>query len=205
MDPFTILIIIGVGLVVGLLSGLVGIGGGVLIVPFLYFFYDHPDLFGVLVQPESRTVLAHGTSLFAIMPTSVRGALAYHRVGLVEWRAVWPIGAASVAAAVLGARLATALPPELLKMLFGVLLVFSGARGTASTAGAAPFASGDRGDGALGGALLRAARRRRRDHRHSAADPPDAPGGAQGGRDLHRDHRHHRRRRSGVLHVERPG
>lgn len=128
MDPLAILVVVGVGLVVGLLSGLVGIGGGVLIVPFLYFFYDRPDLFGVLVQPETRTILAHGTSLFVIVPTSVRGAFAYHRAGLVEWRAVWPVGAASVVAAVLGARLALALPPELLKMLFGVLLVFSGAR-----------------------------------------------------------------------------
>jgi len=126
MEVVTVLVIIAVGLAVGLLSGLVGIGGGVLIVPFLYFFYDRPDLFGVMVAPESRVVLAHGTSLFVIMPTAVRGALAFHSARLVEWAAVWPIGAGSVVAALGGARLATVLPPELLKSAFGALLIASG-------------------------------------------------------------------------------
>jgi uncharacterized protein len=53
---------------------------------------------------------------------------AYHRAGLVEWRAVWPIGAASVVAALIGARLAILLPPEALKTGFGALLIFSGVR-----------------------------------------------------------------------------
>jgi len=128
MEVMTVLVIIIVGLAAGLLSGLVGIGGGVLIVPFLYFFYDRPDLFGVVVSPEARVVLSHGTSLFVIVPTSVRGALAYHRSGLVEWRAVWPIGAASVVSALVGARLAVVLPPEALKTGLGALLIFSGSR-----------------------------------------------------------------------------
>jgi uncharacterized membrane protein YfcA len=128
MSVVTLVVIIVVGLAVGLLSGLVGIGGGVLIVPFLYFFYDRPDLFGVVVSPEARVVLAHGTSLFVITPTAFRGAFAYNRSKLVEWRAVWPIGAASIVAAFLGARLAVLLPPEALKTGFGALLVFAGTR-----------------------------------------------------------------------------
>lgn len=126
MAALTVLTLIAVGLAVGLLSGLVGIGGGVLIVPFLYFFYDHPELFAVAVPEGARTVLAHGTSLFIIVPTSVRGALAYHRTRMVEWRAVWPIGAFSVIGALLGARLALELPEELLKLAFGLLLVLAG-------------------------------------------------------------------------------
>ncbi|MEX2583592.1 MAG: sulfite exporter TauE/SafE family protein [Gemmatimonadota bacterium] len=124
----TLLVIITVGLAVGLLSGLIGIGGGVLIVPFLYFFYGRPDLFGVVVSPEARVVLAHGTSLLVIVPTSIRGAWTYHRASLVEWRAVWPIGAASMVAAFLAARLAVVLPPEALQTGFGLLLIFSGSR-----------------------------------------------------------------------------
>lgn len=123
-----ILTIFGVGIAVGLLSGLVGIGGGVLIVPFLYFFYQQPELFGVSMRPELVAVTAHATSLFVIVPTSIRGVLAFHRAGLVEWRAVWTIGPASVIGAFVGARLAVALPPELLKAAFGALLVVSGAR-----------------------------------------------------------------------------
>lgn len=128
MGLLAVLTIVGVGLTVGLLAGLVGIGGGVLIVPFLYFFYGHPDIFGVRVAADAATVLAHGTSLFVIMPTSAWTAFVYHRKRLVEWRAVVPIGLASLIAAVAGARLAMILPGELLKVLFGLLVVGSGVR-----------------------------------------------------------------------------
>ncbi len=124
----TLLVVVLVGVAVGLLSGLVGIGGGVLMVPFLYFFYDRPDLFGIVVAADARVVLAHGTSLLVIMPTSLRGALAYHRARLVEWRAVWPIGIAAAIAALVGSRLAVILPPEFLKTGFGTLLIASGVR-----------------------------------------------------------------------------
>jgi|GEM_PF-293746 len=126
MALLTVLAVFAVGLAVGIISGMVGIGGGVLIVPFLYFFYDHPAIFGVHAAPETRIILAHGTSLFVIVPTAVRGALAFHRRGLVEWRAVWPIGLVSIFAAVAGSRLVLQLPPELLRLAFGVFLVFSG-------------------------------------------------------------------------------
>jgi uncharacterized membrane protein YfcA len=128
MSPGAIGAVFVVGLAVGLLSGLVGIGGGVLIVPFLYFFYAHPDLFGVGADPEVRTVVAHATSLFVIVPTALRGVLAYRRAGLVEWRAVWPIGLASTAVAVGAAQLATRLPPQALRLAFGLLLLYSALR-----------------------------------------------------------------------------
>lgn len=97
-------------------------------VPFLYFFYDRPELFGVLVAADARVVLAHGTSLLVIMPTSMRGALAFHHARLVEWRAVWPIGLTAAVAALVGSRLAVFLPPEVLKTGFGTLLIVSGLR-----------------------------------------------------------------------------
>lgn len=126
MSLLTVLAVFTVGLLVGIVSGLVGLGGGVLIVPFLYFFYDAPSLFGVEVAPEARVILAHGTSLFIIVPTSVRGVLAFHRLKLVEWKAVWPIGIASVIAAAAGARIALGVQPELLQLAFGGFLGFSG-------------------------------------------------------------------------------
>lgn len=128
MAPAAVVTVFAVGLAVGLLSGLVGIGGGVLIVPFLYFYYAHPALFGVEAAAETATVVAHATSLFVIVPTAFRGTLAFHRAGLVVWRAVWPIGLASVVAAVAAARIATLLPPQALRVAFGVLLVVSGVR-----------------------------------------------------------------------------
>ena len=49
MAAVTIGVVIAFGLGVGLSSGPVGLGGGALVVPFLYFFCDRTDLFGVLI------------------------------------------------------------------------------------------------------------------------------------------------------------
>jgi uncharacterized protein len=136
MSLAVLLALFGVGLAVGLVSGLIGIGGGVLMVPFLYFFYAHPGWSGVVVAPDLQAVVAHATSLFIIVPTAVAGTWAYHRQGLVEWRAALPVALVSLVAAVIGAQLAVALPSPALKVAFGVLLVGSAAR-MAMRAGAA--------------------------------------------------------------------
>lgn len=125
MDAGAVVVVLGVGVAIGVLSGLIGIGGGVLIVPFLYFFYGHPEWFGVAVAPEIATVVAHATSLFVIVPTAVRGSVAFHRSGLVVWRAVWPVAIASMFAAALAAQAAALLPPGALRIAFGALLLYS--------------------------------------------------------------------------------
>ena len=114
---------IAVGLLAGAVSGLVGIGGGAVMVPFLYFFFDRPDLFGTAVPAAERAVVAHATSLLVIIPISLRGAWLYHRAGCVEWDAVWRMGLTSVVTAVIGARVAVALPSEVLKVAFGIFLL----------------------------------------------------------------------------------
>ena len=118
--------LIGVGLIVGFVSGLIGIGGGVLIVPFLYFFYGHPGWSGWSVDPSMEATIAHATSLAIILPTGLAAALAHHCDELVEWRAAVPIAAVAALAAVAGANLAVLLPAELLKLMFGLLLIGSG-------------------------------------------------------------------------------
>ena len=116
------------GLAVGFLSGLVGIGGGVLIVPLLYFFYGHAGWSGVAVPADLEVVIAHATSLFVIVPTSMLGTWTYQRAGAVDWRAALPMAAFSVVAALVGTQLAPSIPAELLKLGFGLLLLLSGAR-----------------------------------------------------------------------------
>lgn len=125
MDPAALVAVFGVGLVAGLLSGLVGIGGGVLLVPFLYLFYAHPGWSGVRLSPEVATLAAHATSLFVILPTSVLGAWAFQRQGMVVWRAALPVALASAVTAVIAAQGAEAVDPRWLRLAFGVLLLFS--------------------------------------------------------------------------------
>jgi uncharacterized protein len=117
------LLVVGTG--VGFLSGLVGIGGGVLIVPFLYFFYGHATWSGVLLPDVLHATVAHATSLFIIVPTAMVGTFTYARVGLVAWRAVLPIAAFSTLSAASGAVLAARVPQPALKVGFGAFLVFT--------------------------------------------------------------------------------
>ncbi|MGD8867322.1 MAG: sulfite exporter TauE/SafE family protein [Gemmatimonadales bacterium] len=114
---------LAVGLLAGAVSGLVGIGGGAVMVPFLYYFLANAGLAAVAIPPEHQAVIAHATSLLVIVPISVRGAFLYSRAGLVEWGAVWRMGIASVFTAVLGARTAVVVPGELLKLVFGTFLI----------------------------------------------------------------------------------
>lgn len=118
--------LLAVGLLVGFLSGLIGIGGGVLIVPLLYFFYGHPAWSGMAVDTELEAAIAHATSLAVILPTGLAAASSYHRSGLVAWRAAMPIAGVAMVAAFLGAQIALLLPAAALKTLFGVLLIGSG-------------------------------------------------------------------------------
>ena len=125
MSALVLLALFGIGLVVGFVAGLIGIGGGVLIVPFLYFFYAHPQWADFTLPSSLQVAVAHATSLFVILPTAIRGSISYSKAGLIEWRVALPVALAAVLGAVAGARLAIVLPGAVLKLAFGVFLVAS--------------------------------------------------------------------------------
>jgi uncharacterized protein len=106
---------LAVGLAVGVLSALLGLGGGVLLVPVLalgFGFDQH---------------LAEGTSLAVIAPTALAGALAHHRQGYTDWTLGSWLGATGLVGGSLGASVALGLSPELLTRLFaGLLAVVAG-------------------------------------------------------------------------------
>ena len=126
MTAQVLLLLALLGLAVGFISGLVGIGGGVLIVPLLYFFYAHPSFSGVHIPAELQTPAAGATSLFVVVPTAMWGARSQTKAGLVIWRAALPIALASVIAAIVGARLALILPGAIIRIMFGVFLLAMG-------------------------------------------------------------------------------
>lgn len=103
------------GLAIGMLSGLLGIGGGVLLVPGLIL------LFG-LSQPE-----AQGTSLAVLIPPiGLFAALVYYQNGYIRLPVVGLIAAGFLIGAYLGALLVPQVPTSFLRTAFGVLLLYLG-------------------------------------------------------------------------------
>lgn len=141
-----------------MLSGLLGIGGGTILVPFLYWLMANPAWSGVHVEPELQATLAHATSLAVIVPSALSGFLAYRRAGVVDLTSLVPIGLAAAVAALIGAQVAVFLPGAFLKGAFGLLLLaigFQVLRGTSRPSGEREGLGVLRPAGALlGGAVI---------------------------------------------------
>ncbi len=103
------------GVVAGLLAGLLGIGGGIVIVPALFFLYHWQDF------PKELTMhIAVGSSLATVVFTSLTSAYAHHRRGAVLWPCTVRLIPGIVAGAWLGAALADHLPERALRIGFGL-------------------------------------------------------------------------------------
>ena len=113
------------GGVVGIVAGLLGVGGGIIMIPLLYLLFAHPGWSGINFPADHHAVVAHATSLFVIVPTAVAALIPYQRSRLVEWRAALPMAALAVLGAVGGVHLAVRIPAEVLKAGFGLFLVIS--------------------------------------------------------------------------------
>lgn len=107
----------GIGLLAGVLSGMFGIGGGIVIVPLL-----------ILAVGFTATQAA-GTSLAALLlPVGALGALEYWRAGQIDLAVAAVLALGLLLGAYLGARLGISLPVEVVQRAFGVLLVIVGIR-----------------------------------------------------------------------------
>jgi uncharacterized membrane protein YfcA len=111
MSAGTIILALVLGFGAGVLSGMFGVGGGVLFVPTLVFVVG-------LGQLE-----AQATSLAAIIPVVAFGAWQQHRAGNVRWRIALILGVLSVLGVYAGASLAIALDEDLLRKLFAGFLI----------------------------------------------------------------------------------
>ncbi len=125
MSLAALLLALVMGGVVGVLSGLLGIGGGIVMVPFLYALMAAPLFSGVVVDEAHQTALAHATSLAVILPTALSGFLSYRRHGLLDRDVVVPLGLPAAVAAVAGALIAVELPGAILRVAFAFLLLAS--------------------------------------------------------------------------------
>lgn len=115
------LLLIPIGLIAGLMAGLLGIGGGLVIVPVLMFFYSRYGLF-----PETIMQTAIGTSLAVIIVTSVASIYGHHKKRSVNWDLVLAFAPGLVVGGVVGAFIVTQVGSVLLKYFFGVFEILIG-------------------------------------------------------------------------------
>jgi uncharacterized membrane protein YfcA len=123
MTTVHIIILLATGVVAGFASGLLGIGGALIMSPVQYLVFT-----GMGVPPELAIKLAFGTSLMVVLPTAASGAWRHSIKGAVRWRAAIIMGSCAALAAFGGATLATHLPGEGLRIAFGVFILLSAIR-----------------------------------------------------------------------------
>ena len=115
------LMYLGVGAIAGVLAGLLGVGGGLVIVPMMVITLTWQG-----IPQEHIMHLALGTSLASIIFTSVSSFMAHHRRGAVQWQVVRQIVVGILLGTFLGATLASRLSTGVLKGIFIVFLYYMG-------------------------------------------------------------------------------
>jgi uncharacterized protein len=109
-------VLVAFGVVTGAASGLLGVGGGTLMVPFL-----------TLAAGFSQHA-AEATSLLVVLPTAIVGSIVLHRRGVGDLGLALRFGALGAGGGVLGALLALALPGHVLKLVFACFLLLVSVR-----------------------------------------------------------------------------
>ena len=115
MSISTFIILIIIGLLAGILSGLVGIGGGIIMIPLLIILLG-------LTQHQ-----AQGTALFAMLPPiGILAAMNYFKQGYVKWEYAVVIALTFVIGGYFGSKLSLSLPPQTVRRVFGVIMLIGG-------------------------------------------------------------------------------
>ena len=121
LDNLTVILsLIGTGVFAGLLAGMLGVGGGIVIVPVLFFLFQTLG-----VSPESAMVIATATSLATIVPTSVSSIRAHHSKGNVDFALLKAWAPFILVGVLAGSYLVTVLNATYLTLLFGVIATLS--------------------------------------------------------------------------------
>jgi len=112
MSTTTILLLIIIGIIAGMLSGLVGVGGGIIIVPALVYFlgFSQKD--------------AQGTSLAVlVLPVAIVAVIYYYKAGHINLKAIPLISIGFILGSFLGGKLVLMLPDATVKKIFAILMI----------------------------------------------------------------------------------
>ena len=114
MSITTIIILIIIGIAAGILSGLVGVGGGLIIVPALVFFL-------AFSQKE-----AQGTSLgILLLPVGILAVMQYYQKGFIDIKVVLIVSAGFLLGGWAGSKMAVALPVATIKKVFAMFMLIT--------------------------------------------------------------------------------
>lgn len=109
-------LILAIGAVAGVISGLLGVGGGIVLVPAFFFAFE-----GLGYSTDGLMQICLATSLATIVVTSVRSVMGHHRKGAVDWTILRAWGPGIAIGSALGVIAASGLRNEVLMGIFGVL------------------------------------------------------------------------------------
>ena len=113
----TIILLVLIGVASGILSGFVGIGGGIIIVPALIFLLGMNQL------------NAQGTSLFILLlPIGILAVMNYWKAGQINWSFGLVVSLAFVVGGYFGSKLALKISPNLVRLIFGIIMVIISAK-----------------------------------------------------------------------------
>jgi hypothetical protein len=114
MNPQIIITLVIIGLAYGMLSGLIGVGGGISIVPALVFFLGFSQL------------QAQGTSLgLLLLPVGILAVMNYYQKGHIDLKVVGIMSVAFVLGGYLGSKIALVISEVRIKKIFAVLLIYT--------------------------------------------------------------------------------
>src|SRR6186713_1469314 len=117
MTTELVMILLLIGLFAGILSGLVGVGGGLIIVPALIFFLGYS-------QHQ-----AQGTSLgLLLLPVGILAVMNYYNKGYIDIKVVAIMSIAFVLGGWLGSKLSLSLPQDTVKKIFAIVLFYTAFR-----------------------------------------------------------------------------
>lgn len=113
MDSSTLFILISIGILAGMLSGFIGVGGGIVIVPALIYFVGMSQH------------MAQGTSLaLMIPPIGILAVYNYYKAGEINFSYAGVIAVAFVVGGFIGSRISLKLPPNTVKFIFGLVMLY---------------------------------------------------------------------------------
>ncbi len=120
MDFFYyILALVLTGIGIGFTTGLLGVGGGFLLVPILFFLLQ-----SIGIDSTIAIRLSFGTSLAIILFTAISSAYGHYRKNQVEVKAAIYFGISGFLGSLIGGYAATQMPEDILRLIFGFIILF---------------------------------------------------------------------------------